>query len=354
MRKSTLLMTSLTAVSKDLGSSSGGAPVRPSPGHVLVIRTSAFGDVVHTFYVLSDLRRALPDTRISWCVDERFADLARLHPAVTHVIALPTRRWRHLLTRPTLLIEIIRWVRALRGLAIDVSLDLQGLYKSALVGFVSGAPLRLGPETVSERGVQRLYHRQVHGQQVEGLAQRTRSFAGAALGYDALSYRMCSGVDSWRRSDHTGRIRIVMMVGASRPDKLWPATQWVALCHALLEHHDPSIELLWGMPAEQDVAKNIASQIQDGRVTVAQKVYSVQELRERFLGANVVIGGDTGLTHFAAALGVPTVMLFLKTHAIRYTHPDLENLLFVDHIDGPVLADRVIAKVKSALLTGNS
>ncbi|MBU3721216.1 MAG: lipopolysaccharide heptosyltransferase I [Burkholderiaceae bacterium] len=331
-----------------------------TPQHLLLIRTSAFGDVVQTFYVLSDLRRALPHTRIDWCVDERFAELARLHPAVTEIISLPTRRWKHLFTSPGRWLEVIRWIRDLKKKDIDVSLDLQGLYKSALVGWLSRAQLRLGPEAFaeSERGVHRLYHREVKGSKVEGLAMRARYLAGAALGYDALSYSIDSGIQNWRPP--TGRPQILMMVGASRPEKMWPAEQWVALCKRVLNkaahssENDPKIELLWGSEAERQIAITISEKTADSRVVVAPQTYAVAELRSKFLSAQALVGGDTGLAHFAVALGTPTVMLFLKTHAVRYAHPDLKHQFAVDVVDGPVTADRVATELMRARSLGGS
>lgn len=338
-----------------------------TPRHLLLIRTSAFGDVVQTFYVLSDLRRALPNTRVDWCVDERFIDLARLHPAVTQVIPLPTRRWKGLLSHPSRWPEVVNWIRNLRGFYADVSLDLQGLYKSALVGWISRARLRLGPEAfaTSEPGVHWLYHRKVKGSKVEGLAMRARYLAGAALGYDALSYPIDSGVQRWNPANKSSQI--LMMVGASRPEKMWPAVNWVELCERILKKSfDKSaenrgalndekgliIELLWGSESERQIALIIEQRVADSKVLAAPRAYATNELISKFLMSRALVGGDTGLAHLAVALGMPTVMLFFRTHAVRYAHPDLEHQLAVDLADGPVTVDRVCEKLLHALSIG--
>jgi hypothetical protein len=86
-------------------------------------------------------------------------------------------------------------------LPFDASVDLQGLHKSAIVGWMSRAKSRFGPEAVavSEPAVQWLYSHQVKGSKAEGLALRARYLAGAALGFDALSYPMDSGIRRWPR-----------------------------------------------------------------------------------------------------------------------------------------------------------
>ena len=341
-----------------------------APRHLLLVRTSAFGDVVQTFYVLSDLHRALPETRIDWCVDERFIDLARLHPAVTKVISLPTRRWRGLMMYPRSWLEVFRWIKDLRALDIDASLDLQGLYKSALVGWISRARLRLGPEAFaeSEPGVHCLYHRELKGSKVEGLAMRARYLAGVALGYDAFSYPIDSGTRRWTRTAYA--FQILMMVGASRKEKMWPEAQWTELCGRVLRkvsNHDdrngqvsmdingewaPVIELLWGSESERQIALSIEKKVADPRVLAAPRAYAINELIAKFLTARALVGGDTGLGHLAVALGLPTVMLFLKTQAARYAHPDLKHQLAVDITDGDVTVDRVIEKLNQAFYFG--
>jgi heptosyltransferase-1 len=321
-----------------------------TPRRILVIRTSAFGDVVQTFYVISDMRRALPSTRIDWCVDERFADLARLHPSVNEVIAIPTRRWRGILAKPYLWPELARWIWRLRHFDFDVSLDLQGLYKSALVGWLGGVRLRFGPDAFSESelGVHRLYNRQHRSNKAQGLAMRPRYFAGVALGYDAYAYPMESGIRKWssRLNSRHLLIRepdIFIVIGASKPEKTWPIREWITLTEVLSRQHGLSIELLWGSDSEHKIAKSIPFGVP------APRIYSVQELRDRFLVAKVVIGGDTGLTHLAVALGTPTVMLFLATKASFYSHPELTHQWPLDSTESPVTADRVLSAVQSAL-----
>ncbi len=62
--------------------------------HVLLVKTSSLGDVIHNLPVASDLRRAFPGVHIDWCVEESFADIPRLHPGVEEVIPVALRRWR--------------------------------------------------------------------------------------------------------------------------------------------------------------------------------------------------------------------------------------------------------------------
>ena len=66
---------------------------------VLVVKTSSMGDVVHALPLVTDLAAALPGASIDWVVEEGFADIARLHPAVRRVIPVALRRWRRAMFR---------------------------------------------------------------------------------------------------------------------------------------------------------------------------------------------------------------------------------------------------------------
>ena len=61
---------------------------------ILFIKTSSLGDVIHHLPALTDARRRLPEARFSWVVEEHFAPLVGLHPAVSEVIPVASRRWR--------------------------------------------------------------------------------------------------------------------------------------------------------------------------------------------------------------------------------------------------------------------
>ena len=317
--------------------------------HLLLIRTSALGDVIQTFYVLSDLRRAFPQLTIDWCVDQRFSEFARLHPAVSRVIEFPTRQWRGAFLRPSVWVAVIHWLRLLRGIRADVTLDLQGMYKSAAVGWFSGAGVRAGPAAVgvSEFGAQFFYSKRVAITKAEGLATRARFLAGSALGYDPFVYPIQSGVMCWPKKAKADRV--FFMVGSSRPEKTWLPDRWALLADRVFERFGQQVELLWGSDPEKAAAMQISEQAGKGACKPAPKKYSARELQEAFLSASAVVGADTGLSHLAVALGTPTILLFSTTHAVRYTHPELSNQFFVEHANSSSSTEEVYAHLEKIL-----
>src|SRR5687768_11289000 len=100
---------------------------------VLIVKTSSLGDVVHNLPVVSDIVAAFPEARIDWVVEEGFAALPALHPAVARTIPVAVRRWRKAWWLSATHREVRAFLKALRSDRYDAVLDTQGLLKSALV-----------------------------------------------------------------------------------------------------------------------------------------------------------------------------------------------------------------------------
>ena len=101
---------------------------------VLFIKTSSLGDVIHHMPALAEARARRPDARLGWVVEQAFAQLVRLHPAVDEVIPVAARNWRLAMHRPATWREMGSFARALRARRYDQVIDTQGLlFKSALI-----------------------------------------------------------------------------------------------------------------------------------------------------------------------------------------------------------------------------
>ena len=106
---------------------------------ILFIKTSSLGDVIHHMPALTEARRQRPRARFCWVVEEAFAPLVRIHPAVSDVIPIASRRWRGALLAASTWREIAGFARVLRARAYDDVIDTQGLVRSALVARLARA-----------------------------------------------------------------------------------------------------------------------------------------------------------------------------------------------------------------------
>jgi heptosyltransferase-1 len=273
---------------------------------ILFIKTSSLGDVIHQMPALTEARRHLPEARFSWLVEEAFAPLVRLHPAVAEIIPVATRRWRHAFYEATTFRDMADSTRAIRAHAYDRIVDTQGLFRTALMAKVArGRRHGYDAESIRERAAALLYDvRHRVARDLHAVA-RNRVLTGLALGYEpdgAVDF----GLDRSKLVASQAEPYGVLLHATARPEKEWPQERWIALGRALGERAG-ALLLPWGSEPERERATRIAAALGHAHVPERQPLDRVASL---IAGAAFVIGVDTGLLHLAAALHVPLVAIF--------------------------------------------
>lgn len=275
---------------------------------ILLIKTSSLGDVIHQMPALTEARRRLPQARFSWVVEEAFAPLVRLHPAISDVIPVATRRWRRMLFSPVNWREMALFTSAFRERRYDQIIDTQGLFRSALLARIArGRRHGYDADSVRERAAAALYDVRHRVPRDLHAVERNRRLTGLALGY-RLEGRADFGLDRARLAPAPGGYGILLHATA-RAEKEWPEDDWVALGQALKSRTN-SLVLPWGSDVERMRSVRIEASLGCARVPERQSLDRVAAL---IAGASFVVGVDTGLLHLAAALGVPLVAVFLAS-----------------------------------------
>jgi heptosyltransferase-1 len=272
---------------------------------ILFIKTSSLGDVIHHMPALTEAQKRRPDARFAWIVEEAFAPLLRLHPVVSEVIPVGSRRWRKSLVSPSTLREIAANVSSLRAREYDMIIDTQGLLRSAIIARVARGP-RHGYDRASIREpLASLFYEVRHGvpRQLHAV-ERNRRLTGFALGY-APEGAPAYGLDRVRLRD-AGERTAVLLHATARPEKEWPKTNWISLARSLAQRGLTPL-LPWGNEHERARAERIAAHVPQARVPERAPLDVVARL---IASAELVVGVDTGLLHLAAALGVPLVAVF--------------------------------------------
>jgi heptosyltransferase-1 len=101
--------------------------------HFLIVKTSAIGDIIHSFAVAEYLRAKFPHCLIDWVVEKRYLNLLTAHPLVSRIFAIDSYHWREGWYKPSIWKEILAFRRTLQTPFYDAIFDLQGNTKSALV-----------------------------------------------------------------------------------------------------------------------------------------------------------------------------------------------------------------------------
>lgn len=278
---------------------------------VLIVKTSSMGDVIHTFPAVEDALRNRPDISFDWCVEEAFAAVVALHPAIGTIHKVAIRRWRKKPFDGGTWREMAGLRRALRSRRYDLVIDAQGLLKSAVVAKQSGAPIAgFDRSSAREPSATLLYERKYAVPRELHAIERTRRLFGLALGYQADLSTLSSGIvpPAGGLSGVEGKTAFLLH-GTSREDKKWPVEDWVETARRLVSQQFTPI-VTWSNEAEKRVAEAIAGAVPETVLVPKSPLADVTAILGR---STLVIGADTGLTHLASAFGLPTVAIFLAT-----------------------------------------
>lgn len=278
---------------------------------LLLVKTSSLGDVLHALPALTEAKAHVPALECHWVVEEAYAAIPTWHPAVTRVLPLALRRWRR---APLAALRSGEWSvfsSALRGRRYDCVLDAQGLLKTAPVTLLArGATVGFDRHSAREGLAALVYKRRVAVDRRQHAVQRLRVLFGAALGYQPGPTPPDYGIVRERLPASTQQgDYVVFLHGSSWPSKLWPQAHW----RALIDHAGQAglrVLLPWGDATEHSRAQALAVGAPHAKVLAA---LDLPQLAATLAGARGVVGVDSGPTHLASALGVPTVSLYGAT-----------------------------------------
>lgn len=279
---------------------------------ILVVKLSALGDQIHLCPAVSDIKRAYPDATIHWAVQSEFADIARLHGAVDQVHALPLQQLRRSVFSIAAWRTLFAALRGIRRTRFEYAIDAQGVLKSAAIARLSGARKIVGfsGAKVSEAGAHWFYSNTWDAPAGLSAVERNRGLIGHALGLGAAQAPDYGLTRLLQPSpDPAGAVYLAPC--ASTLEKRWSKNNWQALIQAL-DQQAGEIRLIWGSQPELSLAEEISQQSR-GRATPLPSRLPVSELAARLRSAQLFVGVDSGVTHLANAVGVPTVMVFTKT-----------------------------------------
>jgi heptosyltransferase-1 len=276
---------------------------------VLFIKTSSLGDVIHHLPALTEARAHRPDARFAWVIEEAFAPLARLHPALDLAIPIAIRQWRSAPLAPSTWRGIADFRRALGARSYDEVIDTQGLFfKSGLVARAAhGRRHGYDSDSVKERLASWLYDVRHPVARNQHAIARNRALTGRVLGYIPEG-EPDFGLDRAKLAETAAAPYGMLLHATARNEKEWPEERWKNLAATL----GADIDLLvpFGTAAERERAVRIAAASPRARVPERRPIDGMARL---IAGASFVVGVDTGLLHVAAALGVPLVAIFMAS-----------------------------------------
>ena len=286
---------------------------------IAIVKLSALGDIIHAMIVLQFIKKNYPESEIDWFVDKRFFGILGNNPHINqiHLVNLKS------VNKSKSLFLLWKELRKIRKLGkYDLVIDMQGLIKSALVARMIPSDITLGfdKESLRERLAAIFYNQTYKINYAENVIERNLSLVSYALKF-SIDKEDISRKETFLFSrkeyifnDISIKTKnIVLIPGASYPSKCYPMQK----CVELTKQIEANFLIIWGNEKERIIAneiKNLSPQIH-----VVKKL-SFDGLISLISQVDLVVGPDTGPTHMAWALNIPSITLFGPTPGYRNTY----------------------------------
>ena len=293
--------------------------------HILVVKTSSLGDVLHTLPAITDATNAVSDLKVDWLVEESFAEIPKWHPAVNKVIPVALRRWRKNIIKTFTGSEWQQFKDELSTQHYDLIIDAQGLLKSAiLTRLATGEQHGFAWSSIREPIASLFYHTKHSISKQQHAIDRVRQLFATALGYqlpNTVPNYNCKNIDSSQtvikyrvpeiNHQPPAEKKLLFLHGTTWSAKHWLPEHWLELAK-IAEKNSYQVLLPWGNEQELERAEWLASNCNICKILARS---SLIELAKVIKSVNAVVSVDSGLGHLTAALGVPCLSIYGTTTA---------------------------------------
>ena len=283
---------------------------------IAIVKLSALGDIVHAMVVLQFIKKHNQEIDVDWVVEASYRELLMFHPDINkvHVVNIKKAKKKKSLY---LLLNELRRMRQFGP--YDIVIDMQGLIKSALISRMISSSITLGFDKLSIReSIASLFYNKTfkYGYD-ENVIERNLALMNFALGLSFSKEEILHKMSFLHSSEIIFRTdlsnikkNILLIPGASNKSKCYPVSKLAKLTNLL----DANFLVIWGNQNEKKLAYEIKSL--SPQVNVCEKL-SIDYLISLITQLDLVIGPDTGPTHIAWALNIPSITLFGSTPGYR-------------------------------------
>ena len=287
--------------------------------NILIVKLSSLGDVIHASPCAQALRELFPTARITWIAEKNFAGLLIGSPALDEVIQVDLDYLRKAPLRDGFA-YLGALKKELRSHQFDLVLDMQGLFKSALVAWMTGCKERFGYGWQREGSW--LISQGISGEHakdhvIQAYLDVVR-FLGSPVQEPTFPMpdftEEIKKVEGLLAGHSVKEKRIIFAPGTSKANKEWPVAHYIALAKLLTT--DGWNVVVVGGKSDADKGRQLAEALGKNVVDLTGKT-NLKELAALLAGAALFVSGDTGPLHIAVAVGVPIIALYGPTRPER-------------------------------------
>ncbi|HPS54919.1 MAG TPA: glycosyltransferase family 9 protein [Sedimentisphaerales bacterium] len=291
--------------------------------NILIVKPSALGDIIMALPALSALRKKFPQAKISWLVRPEFADILRQHPLVDEVILFDRKFLGKAWYNIKALSAIFALIKTLRDRNFDLTVDLQGLFRTAGLCWLSGCKKRFGMADGREFAPIFYTDKVTPGDDAVHMVDYYLKVAHAAGGDISQidfaipqNYQADIAIDNLLKKHNITRGNyVVLMPGSAHQDKCWSVDRFAAVADKIKTQFDFDV-IAVGSKSEKPLCDNLIAAAKSHVINLAGQT-NISELVSLIRGAKLAITNDTGPGHIAVALGVEVVFLFGPSNPAR-------------------------------------
>lgn len=295
---------------------------------VLIIKMSALGDIIHALPVLDYLHKVSPGIEIDWVVEDSFLDIVAGNPLINRIHVVRKKAWRRKPLARSTWHEIGFLRNGMMEKPYDAVFDIQGNLKSGVVSLFCRAKTSFGftgdvlqerinllftskhiPISPDDRHVTDQYLRLVS-------APFDQEYNGTELKSDIYTSPEDDAAAEALIAPLRGAPVFLFHYGTTWQTKFWHEASWIELGKSVIIRYPGSAILFsWGNDAEHRIVSRLAAGIGPGAKVIER--YSLKGLTALLKKVTVVVGGDTGPIHLAAAVGTATVSFYRASNGLR-------------------------------------
>jgi heptosyltransferase I len=286
---------------------------------IAIVKLSALGDIIHAMVVLQFIKKNNPEIEIDWVVEESYKGLIQFNPDINKIHIVNIKKAK----KKKSLFILYKELKKTKNFGhYDLVIDMQGLIKSAVISYLIPSSKTLGfdKSSIRESIASYFYNKTFYCRYDKNVIERNIELIEFALGFKVNRQKIESKVpflyadQKYFNSNISNTKRnIVLIPGASHQSKCYPVTSFAKLSSLI----DANFIVIWGSSKEKILAEKI--KIQASSVNVCDKL-SIDLLISLISQVDLIIGPDTGPTHIAWALNVPSITLFGPTPGVRNTY----------------------------------
>ncbi|MGB7401973.1 MAG: lipopolysaccharide heptosyltransferase I [Arcobacter sp.] len=284
-----------------------------------IVKLSAMGDIIHAMVALQYIKKNYPNILIDWFVEESFSQVLQNNPHINNIYGV------NLKSIKKNKLEIFNQIKLIKNYSknnYDLVIDAQGLIKSAIVSRLLGKSVAgFDKNSIREKSASLFYNKKVSIPYDENTIDRNVKVLSYPLDFEITSETILEKEPFLFYKDENEIIykylsndnkNILFIIGASWQSKMYSKEKFAKIANNINEN----CLIVWGSEEE----KKIAQYIESHSCAKIMPKLNLNDLKALIKHSHLIVGNDTGPTHMAWALNVPSITLFGNTPGYRNTY----------------------------------